>query len=133
MLMSREDYLFSQGDSFAVVQHKKATVENEIAGIEPNRLLNSNVDDLVNYIVEKLRVDIPVLDEDNMSVEQHEATRDVSGDPSRMAYHLGNRAPVNVVGTEVIVAIPFLGDAALFKIQPSTYSTMPPRGEVRED
>src|ERR1035437_907006 len=127
--MAHSDLLFSDQDSFAVQQHQRAALESEIAGIDGNRLLNTNVEDLVTYIVDKYRLDISVLDEANMSVDQQEAKRDVSGDPRRMAYY-SNR-PVHVTGTEVIVEVPFTGDPQMFRIQPSTHSLNPPRGEVR--
>lgn len=127
--MPHSDLFFSDEDSFAVQQHLKAAVESEIAGIDGNRLLNTNMEDLVTYIVDKYRLDIPVLDEANMSVDQQEAQRDVSGDPRRMSYY-SNR-PVHVTCTEVIVEVPFTGDPQMFRIQPSTHSLSPPRGEVR--
>jgi hypothetical protein len=88
------------------------------------------VDDLVGYVVDKHRVYVPELDEAHMSVDQQEARRDVSGDSRRMAYFI-NDGPVHVMGTEVIVDVPFSGDPAMFKVRPSQYDTMPPRGEVR--
>jgi hypothetical protein len=127
--MAHSDLLFSDEDSFAVQQHQRAALESEIAGIDENRLLNTNVEDLVTFIVDKYRLDIPVLDEANMSVDQQEAKRDVSGDPGRMAYHFG-RGPTHVTGTEVIVEVPFTGDPQMFRIQPSTSNMSPPRGEV---
>jgi hypothetical protein len=124
------DLLFSDENYFAVQQHQRAAVESEIGGIDGNRLLNTNVEDLVSYIVEKYRLEVPVLDETNMSVDQQEARRDISGDPGRMAYHLG-RGPARVTGTEVIVEVPFAGDPQMFRIQPSASNMNPPRGEIR--
>jgi hypothetical protein len=37
---------------------QRAAVDSEIAGMGGNRLLNTNVDDLVGYIVEKFRIDV---------------------------------------------------------------------------
>ena len=49
--MVHSDLLFSDEDSFAVQQHQKAAVEAEIAGIDGNRLLNTNVrKTLLTYI-----------------------------------------------------------------------------------
>ena len=128
--MGRDDYLFFQADSSGVQEHQRKEMEAGIAGMDGNRLLNTNVDDLISYFAEKHSVDVPFLDEANMSVDQREARRDVSGDPSRMAYFTGQR-PVHVTGTEVIVEVPFSGDPEKFKVRPSTYDSGPPRGEVR--
>jgi hypothetical protein len=65
-----------------------------------------------------------------MQVDQHEAKRDVSNDPNRFAFVMRS-GPAYVTGTEVVVEIPFSGDAALFKVRPSTYTSSPPQGEVR--
>lgn len=128
--MARDDYLFAQADSIAVQEHQRQQLESEIAKLESNRLLNTNVDDLVSYIVEKYRIDIPVLDEQNMNVDQKEAQRNVSGDSRRIGYYLDPGRAMHVTGTEVVVEVPFSGDAAMFKYRPSTFTTSPPKGEV---
>jgi hypothetical protein len=129
--MARDDYLFVQADSFSVQEHQRQQMDGEIENMEPNRLLNTNVDDLVSYIEEKYRIDVPVLDQSNMNVDQKEAKRDVSGDPRRAGFYFDSGRPIHVTGTEVVVEVPFSGDAALFKYRPSIFSTSPPRGEVR--
>jgi hypothetical protein len=71
--MGHSDLLFFDEDSFAVQQHQRAACETEIASMDGNRLLNTNVDDLVTYFVDKFRIDVPVLDEANMNADQQEA------------------------------------------------------------
>jgi hypothetical protein len=105
-------------------------LQAEVAQIDSNRLLNTNLDALVDYFVEKYRVEVPELDEAGMQADQHEAQRDVSGDPNRMAFILRS-GPVYVTGTEVTVEIPFSGDASLLAVRPNTYSASFPHGEVR--
>lgn len=129
--MSRiHDYLFAEGDAHAVQEHQRHHFQTEVAQIDGNRLLNTNIDSLVEYFVEKYRIDVPEIDEAGMQVDQHEAQRDVSNDPNRFAYVM-RTGPVYVTGTEVVVEIPFSGDAALFKVRPSSYTTNPPQGDVR--
>src|SRR5271166_398248 len=103
-------YLFNQFDAHAVQQSQRESLRQEIASYDGTRLLNTNVDDLVSYFVEKYRVDVPTLLEGEISADHQEAQRDVSGDPRRIAYHLG-RGPVYVTGTEITVEVPFDGDA----------------------
>jgi len=129
-LSSIHDYLFAQGDSNAVQEHQRHHLQAEVAEIEGNRLLNSNIEDLVKYFVEKYRIEVPELDEPGMQVDQHEAQRDVSNDPNRFAFVM-RTGPAYVTGTEEVIEIPFSGDAALFKVRPNTYTTSPPQGEVR--
>jgi hypothetical protein len=123
--------LFSSADSFSVIASQQKNLKSDVAGYDANRLLNTNVDDLAAYFVEKYTADVPVLLEDQMTVDQQEVQRDVSRDPRRMAYIMGDRGSLYVTGTEITVEVPFTGDPGLFKVQPSTFSSMPPIGQVR--
>lgn len=125
------DYLFAQGDAHTVQRNQEHHLNTEIAQLEGNRLLNTNLDALVDYFVEKYRVDVPELDETGMQADQKEAQRDVSGDPHRLANIMGRGGPLYVTGTEVTVEIPFSGDASLFDVRPNQYSSSSPQGEVR--
>ena len=125
-----DDLLFYKADVHAVQEHQRRAVETEIAEMDGNRLLNTNVEDLVSYIADKYRIDVPVLDEGNMTADHQESKRDVSGDPRRFAYHMGEGRPVYVTGTEVVIEVPFTGDAELFSVKPNPYSLSPPRGRV---
>jgi hypothetical protein len=57
------DLLFVEADSFTVQDHQRKGVEAEIGNMDGNRLLNTNVDDLLAYVVEKYRIDVPELDD----------------------------------------------------------------------
>jgi hypothetical protein len=98
--------------------------------MDGNRLLNTNVDDLVTYLTEKYGVEVPELLEDQMLIDQQEAQRDVSDDPQRRFFYDDHRGPIMVTGTEISLEIPFDGDAQMFGVQPNTYSVNPPRGRV---
>jgi hypothetical protein len=129
--MARDDLLFCKMDSFTFQQHQLEQIKSEIASIDRDRLLNTNVDDLVSYIVDKFHIDIPELIESGMTVDEQEAQQDVSGDPRRMAHRLGSRRPLYVTGTEIKVELPFSGDPQMFYVQPSAYDSGPPRAEMR--
>ncbi|MDP9012718.1 MAG: hypothetical protein M3O41_08725 [Pseudomonadota bacterium] len=64
------DYLFTQGDAHGVQQHQLHHLNTEIAEIDSNRLLNTNLDALIDYFVEKYRVDVPELNEAEMQADQ---------------------------------------------------------------
>jgi hypothetical protein len=123
------DYLFIQRDAFSVEQGQRGQMLAEIANFDANRLLNTNVDDLVKYLEEKYRVAVPELLEDQMAVDPTEARRDASGDPSR--FFLDKDRPFYVTGTQICVEVPFSGDPQLFDIQPHTHNLNPPQGLVR--
>jgi hypothetical protein len=44
--MRNRDYLFSQVDTFSIQQNRRQQMQAEIASFDPNRLLNTNIDDL---------------------------------------------------------------------------------------
>lgn len=127
--MAREDYLFTGVDWFSVERNQNARMIEEIDGINADRLLNTSVDDLVQYFVEKFQIVVPRLDVDNLVVDQREKQIDVSRDPMRAMW--GHGGPYYVAGTEIEVELPFEGEAEAFKIQPTTYTLNPPRAEIR--
>ena len=127
--MAREDYLFRVHDWHAVEHGQRQALQDEVAGLDADRLLNTSVSDLTNYLVEKFRIDVPVLHEDDIVVDQHETKIDVSRDQQRF---ISDRSrPYYVAGSQIDVEIPFSGEAAAFAIRPSTYSLNPPRAQVR--
>src|ERR1700756_2863442 len=85
--MRSRNYLFNQIDAYSVQQNLRQQMQAEIANFESNRLLNSNVDDLVKYFSEKNKVLVPELLEEEMVIDQKEAQRDVSGDPHRRFFY----------------------------------------------
>jgi hypothetical protein len=129
--MRNREYLFSQVDTFTVQQSRRQQMQAEIASFDPNRLLNTNVDDLVTYFTEKYRVEVPDLLEHEMLVDQREAQRDVSGDPMRRFFYDTHSGPIMVTGAEICVDLPFSGDPKMFDVQPGTYTLNPPRGVVQ--
>lgn len=129
--MAREDYLFQGANWHDVEHHQRQSLREEVARLDPDRLLNTSVDDLANYLVEKYRIDIPVLDEGEITVAQSEAQIDVSNDPMRW---IDDRSqPHYVPGSRIDVEIPFAGEAEAFAVRPRTYNFNPPRAQVRGD
>jgi hypothetical protein len=69
-----------------------------------------------------LRVDDIVADQSETEIDvSHEAGRDIL------------RRPLNIKGTAIEVTVPFDGDGEVFKIQPTSHTLNPPRGEVRDE
>jgi hypothetical protein len=118
--MRSNDYLFRGVDSFSMQRQQTESMKSEIAGMDANRLLNTNVDDLVGYLAEKYGIEVPELIEGEMVVDQREAQRDVSGDPMRRFFYDRHQSPIMVTGTEILLEVPFSGDPQMFRVQPST-------------
>jgi len=129
MRSTPEDYLFCHGDWFAVAESQKKRLVGAIEGLAENQILNSPIDDLCQRYVSEYAVDVPVLDETGIQVDGKEAQIDVSRDPMRFGY--GEGRPIYVTGTAVSVYVPFSGDAGVFKIRPTTYTTSFPRAVVQ--
>ena len=127
--MAREDYLFKGADWHSVDRHQRRQMVAEIEKVGPDRLLNTSVDDLALYFAEKYKIDVPVLDEENLTVDQREKQIDVSRDPNR--FITDRSRPSYITGSEIEIEIPFTGEAEAFKIQPNPYTLNPPRASVR--
>ncbi len=127
--MAREDYLFTGADWHSVDHHQRQQMAAEIEKVDPDRLLNTSVEDLALYFSEKYKINVPALDEENLTVDQREKQIDVSRDPNR--YISDRSRPLYITGSEIEVEIPFTGEAEAFKIQPNPYTLSPPRASVR--
>ena len=128
--MRSNDYLFRRVDSFSVQRQQTERMQGEIAGMDANRLLNTNVDDLVGYFAEKYGIEVPELVEGEMVVDPREAQRDISCDPMRRFFYDRHQGPIMVTGTEISLEVPFSGDPQMFEVQPGTYNMNPPQGIV---
>jgi hypothetical protein len=127
--MRDREYLFSNVSWHAVERHQLQDLQKAVAALDGNRLLNTAVEDLVAYFVEKFHVEIPTLLTEEISVDQRETQIDLSRDPNGMVYDWSR--PLPIAGTEIEVEVPFLGESEAFKVRPTTYTMNAPRAEVR--
>lgn len=127
MSRSGVNYLFSELDGYKVIQVQRKAALDEIASLHEDRIINSSVEDLVNYIIVKFETEVPILDTENATVDQREAAVTVSG----FMYGLDRGETRSVPGTLVTLEVPFKGDATMFRIQASTFTSAPPIGEIR--
>lgn len=126
--MPRDDLLFCKVDWFSVEHHQTAEVQREIEAYQPDRLLNTSPEDLQKYFVEKYSLDIPSLDVDEIVADEREHDVDVS---NRFEYGgYDGRGRQYVKGTAIEITIPFSGDRGFFGVQPTTYTSNPPRATV---
>ena len=130
LVRGNTDLLFCKVDWRSVTEHQKSELLKEISSLREDRLLNTATDDLAAYLDQKYAIEVPVLHEDQISVDNRETRIDVSHDPLRFIHDRSR--PFYVTGTQVEVEIPFSGDANIFRVQPTTFSLNPPRADVRE-
>jgi hypothetical protein len=125
----KRDYPFSKIDMFSVIEHQKQQASKRVQSVDSNRLLTTTEDEIVKQIVDEFRIEVPVMLDDKVYVCEHgEAKVDVSRDPNR--FIRDRSQPFLVNGTKTVIALPFEGDAELFKVQPNTYTTTHPVGEI---
>ncbi len=123
-----EELLFNRYDLSAVFQNQEQIVNKAIDDLDVNRLLNTPVNDLVEYFFEEHKIQAVSVLSDRISVDQSEAKIDVSRDQSRLIYDRSR--PVYLDGTRVTFYIPFEGDKNLFFCRPSTFNYNPPRAVI---
>lgn len=93
-------------------------------------IMASPLEDLTAEIVERFRLNVPVLDRAAIvQLPNEEVDIDVSHDPGR---HFRSPGPHYVKGTALRIAIPFKGEAVLFRYGTSPFNS-PIAGEIRDD
>jgi hypothetical protein len=122
-------FLFTRSDIFNVLRARQEALKAEVDQLDSSTIERVPEQELVRDLAGKYKLEMPVLEEDNAKISHREVKVDVSQDPSRLIWD--RSAPFYIRGTEVTISVPFKGDPGLFQVQPSTFSSNPPRGEVR--
>ena len=126
-----ESLLFDKVDWHSVLEHHRKQMVANIGYISSNRLLNTSVGDLTEYLLEIYMLDVPVLDKKGICVHQHESKIDVSQDSDRDIVDRGR--PFYISGTSVVITVPFRGDHSMFDVRLTPYSLSSQRAEVNDD
>tara|TARA_B100002003_G_scaffold122418_1_gene112981 strand:- start:612 stop:1862 length:1251 start_codon:yes stop_codon:yes gene_type:complete len=130
LFLMRDELLFNKYSWFSVEQNQITQLKDEVANFHADRLLNTSVDDLCQYFIDKYRIDVPILKFNEIVADQRETKVDVSNDYR----YFGDRSgqPVRVDGSTVEITVPFQGDREVFNVQPTTYSLNPPRADITD-
>lgn len=126
--MRDREYLFSKDRWHDVEANQFREMHKAVESMDGNRMLNTSVNDLADYFVQKFQIEIPTLQTNEIVVDQRETKIDMSSGPNPMFFDC---RPSLITGTEIEVEIPFTGEAEAFKVQPTTYTTNPPRAQIR--
>lgn len=121
-------YLFASRDLREIMDMRMNAMQQEVAQIEANQLLNTSVSDLKDYLVKKYNLATPELRRDAWTMEENEAQVDVRHDQNRMIQDRGR--PTYVAGQSIAVEIPFEGEAELMYAHATTYTGSPPRARI---
>jgi hypothetical protein len=122
-LLTHQEYVFAAEATINdVVEHQRQAVSHELEQIGSGALLERTLDELTEQLTQTLRLDIPQLDRDRIrQLPTEEIDMDVSQDPMRGIFDRSQ--PFYVKGTMVRIAIPFSGDAELFKYGSSPFNS----------
>jgi hypothetical protein len=122
--------LFNETDTSTYIEHMPRHLLGSIDSEAEDYLLNTSETDLVAHYVSKYRLDVPELDNDGIYIrDRGEVVIDISGQPGR---YFSTPGANYRKGTQITIAVPFSGDADLFKFHPSQFTSNPPRAEIGE-
>ena len=124
------DYLFSSGDLGQALRVQQSKMEVAAAALQPAQVLGRGVDALAAVLAEEYHLKPLILHWDQMNADQSEDRVDVSGDWNRAIWDRSQ--PFHMTGTTVTYFVPFDGDEGLFALQPSSFTSNPPTGQVRD-
>jgi hypothetical protein len=106
--------LFGQQELREVLHSKTAGLRQAVLGWDADELLRTPVNDVIDYLVEKHSLTCPQLDRDNIQqlpvAETTVTVHDIAG------------RPIPRQATVMTIAVPFQGEAGVFRLQPSTFT-----------
>jgi hypothetical protein len=120
----QDDLLFFKADINALTDAQQRNMGGEIQGLDPDRLLNTPVDDLVAYFAQKYRIEVPTLHRDRALLDEPRETYQEVNDYGRQ---------IRIPSTLIKLTVPFDGEKDMFYVRPSTFDTAPPRAAVTSD
>ncbi len=121
--------LFNRAEIFSVIEYQKQELRKAFPSIT-NAELNADAVAVASRLIEQYSINVPVIDEEKKYALTKETQVDVSGDPRR--FITDRSTPFYIGGTEVRVVFPFQGDAGLFDVQPTMFTSNPPFGEIHD-
>lgn len=117
--MIKSSNLFSGARLFDVFQDQLINVQNEVDSISKEQFLANNDEQVATFIFSNMEI-IPL-----KLIKEHI----VRSEPEEFRF-LSRRYHTQVAGVRLEVTVPFAGETILWKMQPSTCSTDPPKGNV---
>lgn len=125
-----EELLFNKYPIFSVIEAQTEAVKKRVQSIPADTLLNASEQDFVQALVEEFQFNVPVIKSEEIYIAHSGETQvDVSRDPMR--WIVDSSKPFYIPGNKTVIAVPFEGDVEFFNVQSQTFTSSPPRGEVR--
>jgi len=124
-------FLFVTHDLDYSIRATMQKMQQEVEGMDENRLLNTPQEDLKRYLVDRHGITPITLLRDQWHADYQDAPIDVRYD--RMRWIDDRSRPFMVAGERVEVRIPFEGESELFYAKANTYSLNPPRAVIEKN
>ena len=125
------DLLFYKYNLRATIENQGGGLTKAINALSEAQVLNTSQEDMLQYLIEKHRINPLVINDSGIQMDYNDAQIDVSRDFRRVIFDRDR--PFYITGTRVTFYVPFTGDSDLFHCQPSTHSLNPPRATVRSN
>lgn len=122
--MSEEELLFAKYDGSRVLESQQGKLRAKLEQYDMDAVLTANMDELCDYFVEKYKIEVPQLREDQIEASQQDEQYDARRDPNRVIFD--NSRPVWIPGTRFTFHVPYEGERDLFYMRANTFTMNPP-------
>ena len=118
------EFLFASADLGAGLDEERQRVSVSVRGWNADELLSLPEQDIVDELIEKHRVECPML------VREHGELDPVGRAAVPGQDFLGR--PTQREQTKLVLVVPFVGDKEVFRCRARTFSHNPPRADIRD-
>ncbi len=116
-----DNLLFNQATLSDALRAQLAAVTKEVDGISKDQFLANSDEQIIDHVYSKMAIAPLVIYRDQMSLTEPQESRTERRDP------FGDLIRLPVIRTDL--TIPYTGESDLWKMQPSTSTCNPPRGD----
>jgi len=116
-----DNLLFNQATLSDALRAQLAAVTKEVDGISKDQFIANLDDQIIDHVYSKMTIVPLVIYRDQMSLTDPQESRTERRDP------FGDLIRLPVIRTDL--TIPYSGESDLWKMQPSTFTFNPPRGD----
>jgi len=114
--------LFNRHRGYDVQQHILAQIGPNVDALSEEQLLNSELQSLIQYYVDKYHVEVPTILWDHLTADPREE--------SIRKWDRYRDSEVVIPGATYTFEVPFEGEEDVFAMQPNTHNFNPPSGEI---
>jgi len=126
--MGERTILFSNVDLSNVLYGHEQKMLKQIDNTPSDRMRDEDLETLCDYFEKEYKIEVPVLDENRITVDHEDAKIDVRRTANRFLYN--GRGSGFISGTRFKFFVPYSGDKELFKCRPSSFNFNPPHAQV---